>query len=444
MRRLNLSQRVTLFTTLGLAVIWLAAILLMSSVLWSEEEEMFDQQLAETAHVLLPLLSHVEMADAAGLRAPQPSFDIDEALIYRLIGRDGQVVQQVDMGGRMSLPDLPDLSDAGFSTSSDYRIYATQFNAAGHALQLAAPMAERREAFREGMLGFLLPMLALLPLTWLLVGWIARRALAPMRELRAEISTRDGSRLDAIDASDWPEDLVRIAGTLNGFMARLTQALEAERAFATNAAHELRTPVAIALAQVQQLRTEITSPDQIGRIEALERALQRMRRLVARLLQLARADAGVGFSTKEQDIAALTQLVLADVVPRFATDRIKLALPDAPVLARIDPDAYAIVLGNLVENALQHGSMTEGITVSSGPGPVLEVGNGGPVIRNLDGLPRRFSRRDGDGFGLGLHICEQIVQQAGGRLELLSPLPGRNEGFMVRIHLQGTAPDGSA
>ena len=136
----------------------------------------------------------------------------------------------------------------------DYRFYTTAFNPEGLALQVAAPLAERREAYRESLLGFLLPMLALLPLAWLITRWITRRALAPMHALRSEISARDGQRLDPIDAGDWPEDLVRIAGTLNGFMARLTQALDAERAFATNAAHELRTPVAIALAQVQQLR----------------------------------------------------------------------------------------------------------------------------------------------------------------------------------------------
>lgn len=434
---MDLSKRVTLFTTLGLAVIWLVAILLMSVVLWSEEEELFDQQLAETAHVLLPLLSLAETTNAAGSRVPQPAFDIDQALIYRLLRRDGRVMQQVDLASRTSMPDLPDLSETGFSRTPDYRLYITPFNAEGYALQLAAPMAERREAFREGMIGFLLPMLALLPLTWLLVGWTTRRALTPMRALRAEISARDGSRLDAIDASDWPEDLVRIAGTLNGFMARLTQALEGERAFATNAAHELRTPVAVALAQVQQLRTEV-GIEQLGRIEALERALQRMRRLVSRLLQLARADAGVGFASNAHDIAVLSRLVIADVVPRAAAGRIALILPEAPVSVRIDPDAYAIVLGNLIENALQHGATEEKITVtvSARPGPVLEVVNGGPVVRDLEVLSRRFSRREsGGGFGLGLHICGQIVEQAGGRLELLSPAPGRDEGLMVRVSL---------
>ncbi len=435
MRLRTLSQRVTVFTTLGLAVVWLAAVLLMSAVLWSEQEELFDQQLAGTAHVLLPLLSQSQTARPQGLTAPQPLFTSDEAMVYRLLDRAGRVLQQADLAGRATPPDLPALTAPGLSRHAGFRLYATPFNAAGHALQLGAPLAERREALREGMAGFLLPMLALLPLTWLLVGWITRRSLAPMQALRAEISTRDGSRLAPIDAGDWPEDLVQIAGTLNGFMARLTQALEAERAFATNAAHELRTPVAVALAQVQQLRAESGTPAQIARFDALERALQRMRRLVGRLLQLARADAGVGASSRLHDLVALTPLVLADVVPQAAADRIALALPQAPVLARIDPDAYAIVLGNLVENALQHGAGTDPVRISLTPGALLQVVNGGPVLRDPASMLHRFGRADGGGFGLGLHICAQIIRQAGGRLELVSPPPGQQEGVMAQVQL---------
>lgn len=432
MRRLDLSGRVRLFTTLGIAVIWIMSVVLMSAVLRSEQDELFDQQLSGMAHAMLPLLSQAQ--GVPGLRAPEPALDPDEALVYRLFGADGAVLRESGATAALPAPS-PEAADA-FTLAPGYRVFTTGFNAAGHALQLAAPLAERREALREGMTGFLVLMLALLPLTWLLVGWIARRALAPLHALGEEIAARDGSRLDPIDASDWPEDLVRIAGTLNGFMARLTQALDGERAFATNAAHELRTPVAIALAQVQQLRAGADAA-QVPRIEALERALQRMRRLVARLLQLARADAGIGLSAEPHDIAALTRLVLGDVVPRTASDRVEVSLPPMPVPARIDPDAFAIVLGNLVENALQHGPPDGRVAVTVRPDAVLEVANGGSAVAGLDTLPRRFVRRGRDGFGLGLHICAQIAAQAGGRLDLLSPVPGRAEGFMVRVSLQG-------
>ncbi|GAB1360875.1 hypothetical protein MASR1M32_01110 [Rhodobacter sp.] len=329
MRSLTLAQRVTLFTTLGFALVWSVAIALMAAVLWSEQEELFDQQLAESAQVLLPLLSQAETAAVLDTSTPRPAPNFDEALIYRLFDSDGQILKQRDGAGAVDLP-APEGADAGgYRTAGAYRIYTTPFNPDGHAVQLGAPLAERREAFREGMIGFLLPMIALLPLTWLFIGWISRRALAPMRELSTEIAARDGTRLSAIDASDWPLDLVQIAGSFNGFMARLTQAIEAERTFATNAAHELRTPVAIALAQTQQMRSTAKDPQALAQLETVERGLQRMRRLVARLLQLARADAGIGLSAEAQDVGRLARMVLDDVVPRAAEARVHFA-PPAP------------------------------------------------------------------------------------------------------------------
>lgn len=435
MRWLSLSSRVTLFSTLGLAAVWLVAVLLMASVLWSEQEELFDQQLAETAHALLPMLS--QAGDAPDLTAPRPERDPTEALVYRLFDAGGNIRRQTPLPQGLDLPD-PVPGRDGFSRSADYRIYTTGYNDLGLALQLGAPLAERREAFREGLGGFLLPMLALLPLAWLMVRWLSRRALAPMRELRAEIARRDGHRLDPIDTTDWPEDLVRIAGTFNGFMARLTAALDAERAFATNAAHELRTPVAIALAQVQQLR-EGASDEQRPRIEATERALQRMRRLVARLLQLARADAGIGRSDQPHDLVALTRLVLDDIGQGASAGRIDARLPARPVWALIDPDAFAMVLGNLVENGLQHGLAGGAVSVAVRPGAVVEVTNDGAPAADPAALRHRFVRRGQRGFGLGLHICTQIVEQAGGVLDLISPVPGRQGGFMARMTLR-TAP----
>lgn len=437
MGRWTLSRRVAVFATLGLAGVWALATLLMAAVFWAEQEEVFDQQLVETAHVLLPLLSQARRLEGArtDLAAAHPGGDPNEVFVWRLIDREGATLLSSPFA---EAPPAPGLAENGFLRSGGHRVYATAFNAAGEALVLAAPLAERREAWREGMTGFLLATLALAPLTWLFVGWLSRRALAPLESLRQEVAARGAGRLDGLEAEGWPEDLAQIVGALNGLMARLSQALEAERAFASNAAHELRTPVAAALAQVQLLREEAgADPERRARIEALERALRRMGRLVARLLQLARADAGIGASAEAHDLAPLTRLVAEDARRGAAGDRLKLSLPPHPVPARIDPDAFAIVLGNLIDNALHHGPPGAEVEIRLKPGALLEASNGGPALspEALAGLTRRFAKGPGEGFGLGLHICAQILEQAGGRLELLSPAPGRPDGFMARISL---------
>ena len=96
-------------------------------------------------------------------------------------------------------------------------------------------------------------------------------------------------------------------------MVRLGSALGGERAFATNAAHELRTPVAVALAQVQRLRAGTRDAEAIERIDGVEATLSRMSHLVVRLLQLARADAGIGLG-RTDDLASLLGHVLRDVL----------------------------------------------------------------------------------------------------------------------------------
>lgn len=434
--RPSLSRRVALFTTLGLAVIWAAAVGLMSMVMWSEQDELFDQQLVETAHIMLPLLSRMEDEGVTEDPSHQPA-SLDEALIYRLFSGDGMILRQSLQASQVALPAPGSAKPGKLVTTADYRIYTTPLTPQGRGLQIGAPLAERREAFREAMIGFLLPMIALLPLTWMLITLISRRALAPLRALGKEIADRDGSRLDAIDAKDWPEDLRQIAGAVNGFMARLSQALEAERAFATNAAHELRTPVAIALAQTQQLR-ENANPAQSPRLDAIERALQRMRKLVARLLQLARADAGIGQSAAAYDLVTLTRLTINELATPD-TVRLQVDLPSSPVMSRIDPDAYAIILSNLIDNALQHSPPCSPVQIqlSAAPTPTLEVMNQGEAVPalKLQTLTHRFQRNHGKGFGLGLHICQQIVTAAGGELQMISPVPPLRGGFAVRVTL---------
>ena len=174
--------------------------------------------------------------------------------------------------------------------------------------------------------------------------------------------------------------------------------------------------------------------DDLVRITRIETALMRMSRLVARLLQLARADAGIGAATDRQDLRAVLDHVLEDS-HRDPDRRARMVevLPAAPVLAQIDADAFAILAGNLIDNAFQYASEGTDIRVELTSDATLRVENDGAVLSGteLSGLTRRFHRGParGDGFGLGLHIADRIARQSGGRLTLASPPEGRESGF---------------
>ncbi|WP_244480694.1 ATP-binding protein [Mesorhizobium sp. Root157] len=120
---------------------------------------------------------------------------------------------------------------------------------------------------------------------------------------------------------------------------------------------------------------------------------------------------------------------------RPRSDRIRLALPDAPALSRIDPDAFAILARNLIENALKHGSPQEPVRVTLSSDGILSVAKAGPIVApdSLARLSELFERgqAQADGAGHG----PAIAARSDGRIELLSPPDGRWDGFEARLSI---------
>lgn len=441
--RTTLARRLALLISGGVALVWVLAVVATALVLASEQEEMLNLELRETAGILHPVLAN---AYRQGLIDPDTDLPealtggvgLEEALVFALVDREGAALLISQGAQNADLPIGPPI--AGYTRTDAHAFFTTPPDYDGLSLLFGHPLVQRREAYFDSFLAFIVPMLALLPLAYLLVGRIARSALRPLGMLADEIEHRGDARLDPIDGSGQPAELRAITAKLNGFMIRLSQAIEGERAFATNAAHELRSPVAVALAQVQRLRLEATTPEARDRIDRIEAALQRMRGLVARLLQLARAEAGIGPAQEPQDIAPLLGLVVDETAsdPTRAA-RLRVMRPDSPVLSAIDPDAFAIVAGNLIENALQHASTDSPITVRLTADGALSVTNEGATIGpdDLCRLTERFQSRNGKdaGFGLGLYISDRIARQSGGDLSLRSPPPGQDSGFEAVFHL---------
>ncbi len=116
-------------------------------------------------------------------------------------------------------------------------------------------------------------------------------------------------------------------------------------------------------------------------------------------------------------------------------------MPDVPALSHIDADAFAILARNLIENALKHGSRQEPVRVALSADGVLSVTNAGPTVAPdlLARLSEPFERgrAQADGAGLGLAIARTIATGSGGRIELLSPREGRQDGFEARFYSGG-------
>lgn len=437
----SLSRRIAGLTTVGISIVLLLGVLVTAAVLREESGEQRDEVMHEfapfAAAVLSELVVHPERLDGlpdegvvSRLQAHEPFFGIG------VIAADGSVLLEWDLPE--TLPDPRKVGTDTFWQSDTHRFYIGAPDSDDRIVILGDSLAERYEAFSESLFAFVGPMLPLLLIAFLLIRWISRASLRPLDDLRLEIAQRDRGALDPIDGSRMPIELRPMVTTLNGFMSRLLTALDAERQFAANAAHELRTPLALALARLQRIEAENTGvqPEQI--VE-LRDAIRRMTRTVERLLQLSRAETGPDQHGRACDTAEVLGLLVHERSIPPNDGRIELQLPDDPVRARIGADDLAIVVANLLDNALRYAPDDARITVHLDDAGKLCVSNPGKVIPadELTGLKARHKRRDtrGGGLGLGLYIADTLMRKAGGSLTLYSPVRGKQDGVEVVLGL---------
>jgi two-component system OmpR family sensor kinase len=153
-------------------------------------------------------------------------------------------------------------------------------------------------------------------------------------------------------------------------------------------------------------------------------------------MQLARAEGGRLQAAQPVNVATVLR-VLVDEMTMDDPKQIELVLADAPVFSDIDADAFAILARNLIENALKHGSRHEPVRVALSADGVLRVFNAGSAVPAdmLARLAEPFERggAQGEGAGLGLAIAKAIASGIGGRIELVSPRDGRQDGFEARF-----------
>ena len=297
---------------------------------------------------------------------------------------------------------------------------------AGRVIVVAGSSTDDR---REALAGIAGAFLIGAPLALALAGGLgfllATRALAPVEALRrraAEITLdREHERLPLPAADD---ELRRLAETLNSMLDRIEETLARERVFVADASHELRTPLAILRAELELAQLPERSREELREaILSASDEVDRLSRLAEDLLVIARADQGRLPIRREQ--VAVREL-LERVAARFATRAAESGRGvsvDAELGLRAGLDVLRIeqALGNLVDNALRHGSGEVRLKARSGDGALLievaDAGGGFPVGFEEIAF-ERFTRGDagrtGTGAGLGLSIVRAIARAHGG------------------------------
>ena len=284
----------------------------------------------------------------------------------------------------------------------------------------------------------------------LLVGltggwWLVSRSLKPIASIsNATVKISAGDLSQRIDVAEAESELGQLATVLNSTFARLETAFAQQKQFASDAAHELRTPVTVILTQTQTaLNRERDAASYKQAVEACQRAAQRMRKLIESLLALARFDAGQEVLRRTDFDFSETIADCAELVQPLADERaVKISVDIEPVKITGDAERLAQVVTNLLTNAIQYNQPAGEVRVqlaSQNGLAVLTVTDTGQGIAPAD-LPRVFGRfyradqsRTGAGnAGLGLAITKAIIEAHGGTIEVASK---ENAGttFTVRL-----------
>ena len=436
----SLQWRISLWLGVGIALLWGIATVTTAQELRHEMDKVFDSALEETAQRLLPLavLDILSREEGDTSQRIITLRDHDEYFTYVVRDAHGGMLLR---SHRADDSVFPPFSKMGFVDTPTHRIYFDAALQGTITIAVAEPLAHRREVANEALLGLAWPLALLIPASLLLVWGVVRVSMAPIRNLRTGIEVRGSGDLTPVPVAGLPSEIGPIADAVNHLLLRLGRALDAERSFTANSAHELRTPVAAALAQTQRLIAETKDATSRERAQQIEMALQRLSRLSEKLMQLARAEGGRLAGRATTDIANVAQIVVTEMLRKAGmAQRIALDVPPMPVLAGIDADSFAIVVRNLVENGLKHGAPDRPVAVELSGDGVLTVSNEGPpvppdlLLRLLQPFER--GRTVAEGSGLGLAIVNAIAIGTGGQLEVTSPLPGQQSGFRARF----TAP----
>jgi len=269
-----------------------------------------------------------------------------------------------------------------------------------------------------------------------------RSSLTPVRAASQQAAAITPSRTDLrLETSNIPAEIAPLVNAVNGALDRLQAGFDAQRRFTGDAAHELRTPLAILTAGLEAL------PDGAA-VDRLRGDLARMARLVDQLLRVARLDAVPLERSERADLRVVASAVVEQLAPWAVARGRTLALdaPDSAIWIRCNRDALESAIRNLVENAVTRTAPATEVLVTVCTDPAISVIDHGAGIASSDRarIFERFWRAPGQtspGAGLGLSIVAEVARLHGGKV-LVEDTAGGGATFILRLTTSEAISDG--
>lgn len=337
-----------------------------------------------------------------------------------------------------------------------YLTYGTEGTSGGTMLvQVARSRANREQLARNILVDTALPLTLVIALMSLVVWAGIRAGLRPLQNLQRQVEGRAADALAPIELQAAPPEVRSLAGAINTLLESERSHVQAQKRFLSDAAHQLRTPLAGLKSQTELALAEAHDPALVERLRRVHASAQRSARLVSQLLTLARTEpeALATFQRTPVDLRELAREVTAEWVPRALAAGVDLGLDDGDEEAM---RGQATVLGmavllrevlsNLIDNAIRYAGPGATVTVRVqrlAAQVRVEVEDNGPGIPEHDRerMFERFvrGREDAHGCGLGLAIVREVAQRHQGRVSLVSA-PAR--GLIARLDIPAATTPG--
>jgi signal transduction histidine kinase len=431
---------------LSITVTWIALLTTMFIYTAQSYSSIEDEALEAIAtSILLSIPSDKELdAQEPGLQLRDAvQRDVEQLTFQVWAGRDRLV------GSTPDAPETPLRPDfvAGFADSTiageTWRAFSISDRSGRVHVQVGRPRRFVDEHFRnEGLVALSLSTL-LLGLTGLFMWGAVRKSLAPIMAVANGVKDRQKLDLAPLPSTGLPNEVRPLVESFNQLLHQLDEAVQAERRFIGDAAHELRTPLSALYGQAEVALRASTMADKDAALVKLLAVAERSTRLSEQLLDLARLEAGTHAPLRETyDLDEIVVYIASefDIAAQRANRSIQLVAE--PCAIQCDVDEIGILLRNLVDNALRYTSAGGHIRIACGRTAMpaqrvfLEVSDDGPGVPEEQRIAifDRFHRVPGSGArgsGIGLSLVAEIARQHDANIETGNGLGDR--GFRVRI-----------
>lgn len=451
----SLRKRLLTLLLCGIFACWLIAALVTYQLVLRQVNRLADEDMLDFGAAALHLATLTESSDQVLSPEAQllersrmaiadlPLFKRRNALGYLLQAGNQQLGTPAPPPGLIDQP-------AGFSSlvANGQHWRVLRLVSGEGKIWIYENLADRRGATNLLLLGSLFPLGLALPVLAALIWFGVTRGLAPLRQLASQVKQRSAQRLEPLPLTRVPQEAAALVAEINALLQRLDGALEAERRLTSDAAHEIRTPLASLLTHTQvALRSSDPQAHARGLVQ-VRRSAERISQLMEQILLLARLDSG---ALQEQfvtvHLGGLAADTLSELAPLAIDKNIDLVLEDQDVQLSGIPTWLGVLLTNLVGNAIRYtpsGGQVLVRVAAGAPGRVrMDICDSGPGVsaEEREMIFTRFYRCESagqnTGSGLGLPIVKRIVEIHGGSLYLGEGLQGR--GLGVHIELPGIA-----